>query len=149
MYREMLVEEGIVASVEEGFAEITVTESENCNECSAKIICKPGSGSNKTIRVIDPYGVKTGDKVKISIEGRKLLGLSILLYLVPLTLMFVCILCGLSILPASEDRELFSFLIGLILMGIYYAVFYWINSRRKLQIMPKIIFLKRNTFASV
>jgi DNA-directed RNA polymerase subunit RPC12/RpoP len=40
MSSELLVEEGKVISAGKGFAEISLTKSNLCQECSAKILCK-------------------------------------------------------------------------------------------------------------
>src|SRR4030066_2580835 len=97
MKGEVLVEEGVVLSVENGIAEISLTKSDNCEECSARLICKPNKDSSKILKAADPFGVIPGDTVRIEIQGKTLFNASILLYGVPLVLLVIGILLGLSI----------------------------------------------------
>lgn len=139
MNSEIIVEEGIVISVEKGFANVAVVQGESCNECSAKIICKPKSADEKIIKVIDSFGVKSGDKIHFEVKGGELLSASFSLYGVPLILLFVGILSGLSIFSQFKAKELFAFLFAAGLIMIYFFLTFWKSEKANKQIMPRII----------
>lgn len=143
MNNEVLVEEGIVLSVDNGIAEISVIQNENCGECSAKIICKPNKDDRNILRVEDPLGVKPGDTVKIEIQGSSLLKVSFQLYGIPLILLLVGILFGTSIFSGYKFSELYSVLFGLGLIVIYFLFTFSRSRSQRNQILPKIVFVKR------
>ncbi len=139
MNSELLVEEGIVISTEKGFAEISITKSSMCEECSARIFCKTDKDDFKTIKVIDPLGVSVGDNVKIAITGSSLLKSSFKLYGMPLILLTAAIIISNLLLSGVDNLELYSFAIGISLVAIYYFLgFFSIISFQK-TILPKII----------
>ncbi|HQF41400.1 MAG TPA: SoxR reducing system RseC family protein, partial [Ignavibacteriaceae bacterium] len=84
MFKEELYEEGIVKESKNGFATVIITGSDHCEECTAKLYCKPGNSNERSLIVSDPYGAKSGDKVRVSIKGSKLISASFLLYGIPL-----------------------------------------------------------------
>lgn len=142
MYTEELVEEGIVTEVKSGIATVSVINSESCEECSAKIFCHT-ENNLKNVTAKDPYGVKAGDKVQISIKGRSVVAASFLLYGLPLVLLSACIFIGMNIF--NDNAELFSSLVSIIAVAIYFlAVHLLSNSQsRKNKFLPKIIFVSQ------
>ena len=145
MYNEVLIEEGIVVSTEKGFAEVSLLKNDNCNDCSAKIICKPQSGSKQIIKASDPYGTIPGDTVKISIKGSAILKSSFMLYGIPLLLLIATILVMSKLLDNVHFTELYSFIAGIIIISFYYLLFINLRAFRKKQIVPEIISLSRRT----
>jgi sigma-E factor negative regulatory protein RseC len=144
MNTEMLVEEGIVVSSKNGFAEISITKSGHCEECSAKIICKPSSKDSQLVKVVDPFGTNPGDKVKIAVKGTVLLLSSFKIYGIPLILLLVSIFLSNVLLDDSKYKDLYSFLIGIIVtVGYYIVIFLSKNSSQKL-ILPTIISCSRD-----
>lgn len=139
MNSEVIVEEGIVISAENGFADIAVVQSESCNDCSAKIICKPKSGDENIVRVIDSFGVKPGDKIHFEVKGAELLNASFSLYGIPLILLVVGIFLGLSLFSQYKAKEFFAFLFGAGLIAIYFLITFWKAGKTNKQLMPKII----------
>ncbi len=139
MSSELLVEEGKVISTGKGFAEISLTRSSLCEECSAKIFCKTGKDDLKTIKVIDPLGVTAGDNVKIAITGSSLLKSSFILYGMPLIIMVIAILLSNILLDGIENLELYSFAIGISLTAVYYLLGYFSLISFQKTILPKII----------
>jgi sigma-E factor negative regulatory protein RseC len=126
MQKEELVEEGIIISSDKGVAEVGLIENENCEECSAKLFCKPGENTTKTIRAYDPFDSNPGDGVRISIPGNAVLKATVLLYGVPLLLLLVGILLGLELFRNTGFPELFSFVSSISLIGLYFVgVFLW------------------------
>ncbi len=86
MYTEKLTEEGIVKESKDGIATIVISNSDNCEECTAKLYCKPGNSSERSLTVKDTFGVIAGDKVRVSIKGSQILRVSFLIYGIPLIL---------------------------------------------------------------
>ncbi len=145
MNSEVLVEEGIVISAGNGLANVAVIQSQNCNECSAKIICKPNTGNENIITVEDPYGVKVGDQVRFEIKGSALLSASFTLYGIPLILLLVGIFLGLSIFSSYKAKEVYSFFFGIGLMALYFLLTLRNSSKSNKDILPKIVSVKHNS----
>ncbi len=143
MYNEVLIEEGIVVSTEKGFAEISLTKNQNCNDCSAKIICKPGDSESQIIKVSDPYGTTAGDIVRISIEGTAILKSTFLLYGLPLLLLVITVLVMNIFMKNVRLIELFSFLAGIVVISFYYLIFFYIKPSHQKLMIPKIISFTR------
>lgn len=143
MMKEELVEEGVVLKTENGFAEISLNNSESCHDCSAKLLCNPTNDTARTVKVEDPYGVKEGDIVRISITGGTVLKATFQLYGIPWLLLLLGIISGYFLFEGTALHELYSFLTGAVLMGAYYG-FLKMQSPSKGNInIPKIIFVKR------
>lgn len=140
MYVEEIVEEGIVTETSNGMATIAVINSESCEECSAKIFCNTEKNL-KSVTAQDPYGVKAGDKVQISIKGRNIVATSFLLYGYPLIILVAAILIGTAIL--KNNSEIYSSLAGIAVVGIYFFIIRLISNskRRKNKFLPKIVFV--------
>ncbi|MCA2004592.1 MAG: SoxR reducing system RseC family protein [Ignavibacterium sp.] len=118
MYNEELIEEGIVKSSKDGMAEIIISNSAHCEECSAKVYCKPNSGDNRTIIVHDTLGLKPGDFVLISVSGQKIFQTSFFLYGLPLIILILGLIMGFNIF--DSQKELFSTLLSIVLLAVYF-----------------------------
>lgn len=143
MIDEVIAEEGIVVSVQSGFADVSVIQNEKCDECSAKIICKPTKDDQNILHVEDPIGVKIGDNVRIEIKGGSLLKASFNLYGIPLILLLVGIILGTSIFSGYKLSELYSVIFGLGLIAIYFLLTFARSKTLHKQVLPKIVFVKR------
>jgi positive regulator of sigma E activity len=143
MNDEILIEEGIVISSQNGFAEISLTKSEYCEDCGAKIICKPQSNSNQTLKVIDPYGALPGDIVKISIKGKALVKTSIVLYGIPLFILIIVIFLANLFWGDIKYSNLYSFLASVSFTIIYYLIIFFFKISQQTPILPEIISLYR------
>lgn len=150
MYREELIEEGIVISASNpdkvgtnGFAEIVLTKNDNCENCSAKILCTPSDNNSKTLRVIDNFNTKPGDIVKISIQGSAILKASITIYGIPILLIIVGILLGNSFFIDYNQREFYSFLLGISFVSVYYILQFLKNKIFPNKVYPEIISINR------
>lgn len=139
MYNEELVEEGIVKLSKNGIAEVVISSSSSCEECSAKIYCKPGNSSERTLIARDPFGAKAGDKVRVVIKGSKILSASFLLYGIPLILLLIGIFVGYYLF--SENKELYSSLFGIALVFVYSIIIFFITKKQKLSSYPEITFV--------
>jgi len=140
MHKEEIIEEGIVLRSNDGIAEVALATGDSCEECTAKIFCKPQDDTNKVLTAVDPYSTSPGDRVRISIEGKTLFSISVLIYGIPLLLLIVGVVIGLNLFKGSSLSELYSFLFSLGLIGIYFLAFYNISIRYfKDKAMPRII----------
>jgi len=145
MDNEKIIEKGIVLSSGDGHAEIALIETGSCEECSAKIFCKPsGNKDTKIIEAADPYGVKVGDEVQIEIAGEEILKASFTLYGMPLILIIIGIVFGMSIFSATAFPELFSFLFSIGITALYFSSILLINKiKHNKPRLPQITFVKR------
>ena len=141
MYKEELYEEGIVKESQNGIATIVLSNSDSCEECSAKVYCKPGSSNERSLTVADPFGVHPGDKVRVSINGNQILKVSFLIYGVPLILILAGLFFGMQFF--ETNKELFSSLTALALVLIYISSVLLIDKKRNREFRsyPKIIFV--------
>lgn len=145
MIDEELIEEGVVVHSENGIAEIVLNESESCEECSAKIFCKPSENKTKKMHVFDPYGACPGEKVKISISGTSVLKASFFLYGIPLILLLSTIIVGMYLMESSSQPELFSFLLAVVVVCVYFMSFFFFGKRSTSETrLAKIISISRN-----
>ena len=138
---EELTEQGIVVKSEEGITEIELLSNENCEECSAKLFCKPREDSARILQVTEPTELKKGDKVSISISGKSLLIASFNLYLYPLLILIISILIGTNLFSNSNQPELYSLAAGIVLVIIYYFAFFKISKNTAIK-KPNIIITK-------
>ena len=139
MYKEELYEEGIVKEAKDGIAIISIQNSDKCEECTAKIYCKPGSSEGRSLTVRDSYGVHPGDKVRIVIKGSKILSASLMLYGVPLILLLAGIFIGLEIF--QTNMELYSSLFAMGLVFIYMLFMLLFRRKEKITSYPEIVFV--------
>ncbi|CAG1772275.1 hypothetical protein BAC3_02469 [uncultured bacterium] len=131
MFREELHEEGIVRSVHEGITIVSVVKSDECHSCGAQSICKPESGKEKTIAVVNDMGAKPGERVTISIQGGAVIQASFALYGIPLLLLVAGIWLGVTLFSGHPMQDVFGFLGGVTLMALYYVIYYQVNKSRK------------------
>jgi sigma-E factor negative regulatory protein RseC len=118
MYKEELTETGIVKESKDGIAEIIIPNSAHCEECSAKVYCKPNSNYDRTITVKDSIGLKPGDFVFVSVSGSNILQTSFFLYGLPILILISGLIAGLKLF--DYQKEFFSTVFSFILVTIYY-----------------------------
>lgn len=126
---EELTEQGIVIKSEEGVADIEILSNEHCEECSAKLFCKPREDSSRILQVTNLAKLSKGDKVSISIQGKSLLLASFNLYLYPLLILVFSILIGSKLFSSTNQPELYSLTIGILLVVLYYLTFIKISKK--------------------
>lgn len=141
MYNEKLIEEGIVKESKGGIATIVISDSENCKECTSKLYCKPGNSNERSLTVKDPFGVNTGDKVKVSINGSQILRVSFLIYGMPLILILAGLFLGMQVFQIN--KELFSTLLAVGLVSTYTSVILLVDKKKKhdRKSYPQIVFV--------
>ncbi|MDO5041582.1 MAG: SoxR reducing system RseC family protein [Peptoniphilus sp.] len=132
--------EGIVIKVVENNIEITTVRpsacGESCETCSAKC------AESKPMTQIFPntIGAEVGDRVILEVNNKNYLRYILLIYAVPLVFFVVGVF--LSNIVLKEDRQIFSFLIGLVSMAASYVVIKKVDDRYT-GIHKSIINLKR------
>ena len=139
MYKEELYEEGIVKEAKNGIAIISIQDSDKCKECTAKIYCKPGSSEERSLTVRDSYGVHPGDKVRVVINGSKILSASLMLYGIPLILLLAGTFVGLGIF--QTNKELYSSLFSMGLVAVYAVFMLLFTKKERGASYPEIIFV--------
>ncbi len=141
---EELIEEGIVLRKDDKIAEVALMAGDGCEECSAKLFCSSKPDNSKVLRAVDPFGVQPGDKVTVSLQGSSLLGLSVMLYGVPLFLLVATII---TIYYSFIDVNLIeakAFFGGLVITGIYFLfVYFGIKKIKSEKFLPKITFVRK------
>src|SRR4030042_6648490 len=105
MKSEEIVEEGIVISVMGSDVEVELSGNENCNECSARLFCKPKTDKSNVLKLKDVLDVKAGDVVRIAIKGSALFNATVVLYGLPLILLLAGLLIGLNLFSAGSSTE--------------------------------------------
>lgn len=79
--------EGIVVSVSAIETRVKISKSSACgHDCAS---CGACSNPTYEISVLNPIGAKVGDKVTIETQSTKILGISFLLYILPVFMMIV------------------------------------------------------------
>jgi positive regulator of sigma E activity len=141
MFSEELIEEGIVKEVKDRLAIININDSGSCEECSAKLFCNPSDYGKRSLTVTDPFGVHPGDKVRISIKGKKIIAVSLILYGFPLMLLLISIFLGMNLF--TSNKEIFSSLLAIVSAGIYFLIIYFFtkSSKSKIKSYPEIVFV--------
>ncbi len=144
MRGEDIYEEGIVVSAEGGRATVAVAMGDACEECTAKVFCSAGEKKENTVEARDTLGVHPGDHVRIVVHGEDMFKAAFLLYGIPLLLLLAGILVGTYVFdPGMMPTELWSFILGIGLAGIYYLLFFLNGAdARGAGMMPDIILVQ-------
>lgn len=143
MYKEEIREEGIVKQSKDGIAEIIISDSNHCKECSAKIYCQPGNENFRTLLAKDPFNSESGDKVTITINGSSILKATFQLYGIPLLIILTTILFGMNFFIIN--KELYSSVLGLTLSGIYLLILSFISKKKSYKYYPTISGIKKSS----
>ena len=138
MNSEQIHEEGIVIEAKNGKAKVELLTSDACEECTAKIICKPKDENANILEVSDSLGVKPGDRVTINIEGSDILKASLKLYGIPLFLVVAGIILGSEVLK----DDMLGIIMGMGSATIYYFGLYFVWKGSEKEVMPSIISVK-------
>lgn len=142
MYKEEITEEGIVKQSKDGIAEIIISDSNHCEECSAKIYCKSGNNNLRTLLAKDPFNSESGDKVTITIKGSTILKATFQFYGIPLLITIATILFGMNFF--ITNKELYSSVLGLTLSGIYLLILSFVSKKKSYKYYPTISGIKKS-----
>ncbi len=90
---EIAVESGIVIQTQGDRALVRLLENEACEECNARIFCRPGTDGVREMHVYNRVKAGVGDRVDIVEIGNILLKMSLMQFGVPLLGLMLGILC--------------------------------------------------------
>lgn len=99
---------------------------DNCKSCGGSC-----SAPNHVVILSNNVNAKAGDFVEIKGEAKNILKYTMIIYMVPVTMLIIGILIGMKILKNLNiiSYEPFSFLIGLVFMAIGYFIVKIIDKR--------------------
>lgn len=121
--QEILKDIGIVKSLNDTNIEIEISSSDDCEECTAKLFCKPISDNKNILSVYTNDKFQIGDSVEIVVKGKSVFLFTFFLYGIPLILLIATLLLGLFILGNTINHELYSFAFSIITLAVYYLLF--------------------------
>jgi sigma-E factor negative regulatory protein RseC len=138
--KEIFKEKGIVESINDKSVEIALHNLSNCEDCTAKIFCKPTTDDKNILSVNSDEKFQIGDSVEVFVKGKTVLLFTCFLYGVPLVLLIITLFIGLIIFEASNYSEFYSFALGVGSLIIYYLLFNnIIKHNNKLFSQPTVI----------
>lgn len=123
---ELITETGVVTNKNGNIIEVTLAENEYCEDCSAKIFCKPKSDKKKSVLVRDTIGCEIGDTVQFSLKGSSLFFVSFKFYGIPLIIMVAGILIGNYLFYGNE---LYTILLSMSVVTVYFLMMFFILRR--------------------
>lgn len=129
MEKEKLIEYGIISKIDGTNIEVVLNSNDNCEECTAKLFCKPTTENENILTIESNQKLEIGDSVEVAISGRTILISTFLLYGLPLLLLIILILFGMYLFQNSNYSELYSFAMGISVLAIYYSLFNTIMKR--------------------
>ena len=141
---EELVEEGRVKEIQNGMIKVELIEHDECEHCSAKIVCSPTSDNKRILELENSINSNIGDRVRIVVPGIQLTKLSIKLYLIPLVIVLVIIYVTLNIANDSSYSELISVGVASFSLLIYYITFMRMSKKKENESLHQIILSKLN-----
>ncbi len=119
---EILQERGVVLEASNGLAVVRIESTADCDECSAKLLCRTTPASERVLTIRDDIGVAVGDAVEIHVRGSSVLRASLLLYGVPLVLLLAGVVAGMRLwAPPGMPREAWSALVGVVLAALWFG----------------------------
>ena len=107
---------GFVMENKEGLSHILVYREEACGNCSASGICKSKKASTQWVR--HSLDAQPGDTVSLGMPDHIFIGSVFILYVLPLLLF----LLGLLVIYMTTKNEIYSFLRGMVGLGIFYII---------------------------
>lgn len=138
MHGEELIEQGIVIKKEGDVAEISLLRSDACESCDS-FFCKAGKqGENILLARDEEFSSSVGDVVRVAITGKSIYYATALIYIVPLVLLILGIVVGLSIFEGYSMIEVWAFAMGIGFVALYYVVLLSLKVNSK-PTLPKII----------
>ena len=144
MMNEDLIEEGIIKECRNGLVKVELLFHEECENCSAKIICSQTSDKSRVLELEDSVNSKVGDRVQIIIPGSQLTKLSLKLYLIPLIIVLAVIYSTLNVASDTSNSELISVAVAFFSLAVYYIGFKKMAKIQENDKSQKIILLKLN-----
>ncbi len=120
---EEIKEKGIVNKINGSTVEVLMNSSEECEECTAKLFCKPTSNEKNILSITSNDKFQIGDFVEVAVKGKTVLLFTFFLYGIPLIMLIAILLIGLYFLRGIANNEFYSFAISMFLITVYYFLF--------------------------
>lgn len=120
---EEIKEKGIVNKINGSTVEVLMNTSEECEECTAKLFCKPTSNEKNLLSITSNDKFQIGDLVEVAVKGKTVLLFTFFLYGIPLIMLIATLLIGLYFLRDIANNEFYSFVISMFLITVYYLLF--------------------------
>lgn len=129
---EYIEHEAWVKEVRSGELVLGINSTSACAQCHAKSFCSPSSESKeKTIVIHNPtLQCREGEKIFVGISNRQGMRAVVLSYFIP----FVVLLCTLVITQKAWKNELWSGLLALVAVSVYFFVLYFFRNTLSKQI---------------
>lgn len=116
--------EGKVTAVNGENASVFLMKHSACGDCGA---CQMGEENmNITIDALNTAGAEVGDKVIVDMETQDVLTAAFIVYGIPLIMLIIGVVSGNflfgTLMGMEKNVELFSFIIGLVLMAVCFLI---------------------------
>lgn len=123
----MASEEGIVIRTAQQTAWIKTHRSSACESCSSRDACSTiGGGKEMEVEALNRIGAAAGDRVLISFDTGKLMGISFFLYIFPILLLIVGAVLGQQFAPhLGMNPSVASALGGFALFAVAFLLVRW------------------------
>ena len=128
MLNESFIEIGTILKIEDDFTDVMIHPKNECEECSARIICTPSSGNSNILRIQKLEGKNIGDEVKIEIYSKSVVSQALILYLLPLILLLLVVALTYYLFGSSGNKEILAFSGSVIALTVYY---FFLHLKRK------------------
>ena len=114
---------GYIRKIVDDKAEVEVKRISSCGGgCSS---CG-GSCNVPSITVVirNPINAEVGDYVEIKAKSKNIIKYALIVYMIPFTMLILGIILGMNLLQSMNisDYEIYSFIIGLIFLGISFLI---------------------------
>lgn len=123
-------DEGVVKSIDNEFITVEIVVRSACSSCHAKSICLPSENKNRLVKAknIDSETFQIGEAVLIYMK-ESLGKMAVLIgYLIP----FILLVGALFVSNYFFKDELFSVIVAIGLVGIYYFILWLLNRTNKI-----------------
>lgn len=125
----MMKETGVVESVSNGYAVITIVRKSACGDSCKN--CSGGCALTKNkITVQNDIGVKCGDRVYVETLSSKVLGAAFIVYILPLILFFV----GYFVTDAVTKSNILPVVVGGVLFAVVFLILHVIDKKNKIEV---------------
>jgi sigma-E factor negative regulatory protein RseC len=124
---------GLVLEVLGNEAKVQISKSSACgHDCTS---CGACSNPTYEITVLNPIGAKNGDSVEIETRTSSVLGVSFLLYILPVFILIIS-----ALVCESYNLGYYSILVFGVLLCVWYTAIKLLNKKIKIQnVITKII----------
>ncbi len=139
----MMTEEGTVTRVMGEKAWVLAARSASCESCGHRKTCMPLGDDNKKIEVeaFNRVNARVGNLVNISLKSSSLMKVALLVYMVPIIMLFIGIFAGSKLAEyLNYTGEFFAIITGLIAFIATFFVIRLISKRvsQNKDFMPEI-----------